>query len=142
MSADILSQGQRQLYILARAVLRHRNRAREAHEASKSYNETLENSANTHSSKSQIGGLLLLDEVSSSVDKVTEQLMHEMIEQEFSKYTVIMVAHRLNVVMNMDKIFVMAKGKIIESGNPRELVKKDNGSFKELYNIGEFPEPS
>jgi ABC-type multidrug transport system fused ATPase/permease subunit len=100
MIAGTLSAGQRQLMSLGRALLRQRVRARQhAH-----------------------GGILLLDEVSSSVDLETERVMQDIIRKEFKSYTVIAVSHRLDAIMDFDRVIVMDTGKIVESGNPVELV--------------------
>ena len=151
MSADTLSQGQKQLFSLARAMLRRRIRSREARAhfvvsgKDKETNITLSTAQNGglstvqnggDGSGSDDGGLLLLDEVSSSVDKDTDQEMHAIIKREFAEYTVVMVTHRLDIVMDFDKVFIMDKGSIIESGNPRELIEQAGSSFKELWEVG------
>ncbi|KAK4174396.1 putative multidrug resistance-associated protein [Triangularia setosa] len=117
MSSDTLSQGQKQLFSLARAILRRRIRARA-------------------SEKQKDGGLLLLDEVSSSVDKDTDQDMQRIILDEFAGYTIVMVSHRLAMVMNFDRVVVMDEGKIIEDGAPTELVEQEGSRFRDLYMVG------
>lgn len=113
MGAHTLSQGQKQLMSLARALLRGRVRAR------------LAGGRNS-------GGILLLDEVSSSVDGETEKVIQRIIEAEFQTYTVVAVSHRLEVVMDFDKVVVMDTGSIVEVGNPRILARDPGTRFGEL----------
>lgn len=120
MTASMLSQGQRQLFSLARAVLRRRLRAR---------------SLGIGGGGSE-GGILLLDEVSSSVDRETEKAMQEVIRVEFKEYTVVAVSHRLDMVMDYDRVVVMEKGEIVEVGNPGQLVKEAGTRFGELWSLG------
>lgn len=120
MTGSTLSQGQRQLFSLARAVLRRRVRAR---------------SLGFGGGGSE-GGILLLDEVSSSVDHETEKVMQEVIHVEFKEYTVIAVSHRLDMVIDFDRVVVMDKGEIIEMGNPAQLVKEAGTRFSELWTLG------
>ncbi|KAK0711601.1 ATPase-like protein [Lasiosphaeris hirsuta] len=124
MAADALSQGQKQLFSLARAVVRRRVRAREA-----------EAEMGEKGAVGQ-GGVLLLDEVSSSVDQETEREMQRVIAGEFEGYTIVMVSHRLDVVMGFDTVVVMDKGRLVETGVPRELVRREGGRFRELWMVG------
>lgn len=117
MSSDTLSQGQKQLFSLARAILRGRIRARDK-------------------GKQNEGGVLLLDEVSSSVDKDTDEAMQRMILDEFAGYTIVMVSHRLGMVMNFDRVVVMDEGRIVEDGKPRELVDQEGSRFRDLWMVG------
>jgi ATP-binding cassette, subfamily C (CFTR/MRP), member 1 len=142
-SADTLSQGQKQLFSLARAILRRRIRSREAHThflISGKNNDadisvsTIQNGSSK--SGSCAGGLLLLDEVSSSVDKDTDRAIRAIIKHEFADYTIVMVSHRLDMVLEFDKVLIMDKGSIIESGKPRELINQEGSSFKNLWVVG------
>ncbi|KAM7191633.1 putative ABC multidrug transporter [Naviculisporaceae sp. PSN 640] len=111
--AETLSQGQKQLFSLARALLRGKVRARLA-------------------GGDNVGGVLLLDEVSSSVDGETEKAIQRVIEAEFRSYTVVAVSHRLEVVMDFDRVVVMDTGSIVEVGNPRVLARDPGTRFGEL----------
>lgn len=91
MSAVTLSAGQRHLMSVGRALLRRRIRAR--------YSD-LTNGASE-------GGILLLDEVSSSVDPETERVIQGIIRAEFEDYTVIAVSHRLDMMMDFEKVIVI-----------------------------------
>lgn len=75
--------------------------------------------------------ILILDEATSNLDAITERALDKTIG-EFSKdMTTIFIAHRLSTIKNCDKIFVMEKGKIIESGNHKELTDL-GGKYAEL----------
>ncbi|TGJ82777.1 hypothetical protein E0Z10_g5987 [Xylaria hypoxylon] len=117
MAGSTFIQGQRQLFSLARAVLRRRIRAR---------------SLGPGGCGSE-GGILLLDEVSSSVDRDTEKKMQEVIREEFRNYTIIAVSHRLDMIMDFDRVVVMDKGQIVEMGNPAQLAKDHKTRFGGLY---------
>ncbi|KAI5924949.1 ATPase-like protein [Camillea tinctor] len=124
--SDNLSQGQKQLFSLARAVLRGRIRSRQC--AAKS----LECTSNE---KQKNYGILLLDEVSSSVDQDTDRTMQRIIMKEFDKYTIVMVSHRLDMVMEFDTVVVMDKGNLVDVGPPKQLVQRDGSQFKDLWRI-------
>ena len=67
--------------------------------------------------------ILILDEATSNLDSVTERALDRTIH-EFSKdMTTIFIAHRLSTIKNCDKIYVLEKGKIIESGTHKELIQ-------------------
>lgn len=124
MTPDTLSQGQKQLFSLARAVLRRRVRARHRGEV---YGK---------GAVAEDGGILLLDEVSSSVDQDTEREMQKVIAHEFTGYTIVMVSHRLDVVMGFDRVVVMDKGELVETGRPADLVEAEGSRFRELWLVG------
>jgi ABC-type multidrug transport system fused ATPase/permease subunit len=125
MSSDTLSAGQKQLFSLARAILRARIRARER---IIEFGEKGPGAAD--------GGILLLDGVSSSVDQDTDRAMQNIIREVFKAYTIVMVSHRLEMVMSFDKVAVMEKGEVVEMGPPMELVEKEGGRFSELWLVG------
>ena len=76
--------------------------------------------------------ILLLDEATSNLDTASEQAVQAAIERILGGRTVIMVAHRLSTVKNADKIFVLRKGELAETGTHDELLRLD-GVYKELY---------
>lgn len=77
--------------------------------------------------------ILVLDEATSSVDSYSEQLIQEATEKLTEERTSIVIAHRLATVKNADKIIVMDLGKIVETGTHNELLKKEDGYYKGLY---------
>lgn len=78
-------------------------------------------------------GILILDEVSSSVDQDTDRAMQSIIRAEFEGYTIVMVSHRLEMVMEFDTMVVMEKGEIIRRGPPKELLRWEEGRIRKLY---------
>ncbi len=76
--------------------------------------------------------ILLLDEATSNLDTASEQAVQGAIERILGGRTVIMVAHRLSTVRNADKIFVLRKGELAETGTHEELLKL-GGIYKGLY---------
>ncbi len=77
--------------------------------------------------------MLILDEATSSVDTRTEILIQQAMDKLTKNRTSFVIAHRLSTIKNSDIILVMKDGDIIETGNHKELLKK-NGFYAELYN--------
>ena len=102
MTPDFLSHGQRQLFCLARALVRRSK-------------------------------IVVLDEVSANVDVKTDELMQQIIRQQFRDCTVIAVAHRLNTIVDFERVVVLGKGEIVEVGKPGDLLKIEGSAFKGLY---------
>lgn len=74
-----------------------------------------------------------------SLDAESEELMMSIVKKEFSGATVLSVAHRLNTVVGFDKVLVLERGKLIEQGNPEELLAHAS-AFKKLYESSCTPE--
>ena len=79
--------------------------------------------------------ILILDEATSSIDSNSEELIQNAILKITENKTSIIIAHRLSTILNSDKILVMDKGVLVESGSHKELIKKENGYYKNLYEI-------
>ena len=79
--------------------------------------------------------LLILDEATSSLDSESEKSIQESIELLKGKITVIVIAHRLSTIKNVDNIYLVDKGKIIESGTYNELINNVNSKFKKLASL-------
>lgn len=77
--------------------------------------------------------ILVLDEMTSSIDSVTEELMMRTILEEYANKTVIAVAHRLKTIVDFDKVIVMDQGKVVEMGAPGELLQNEGGMFREMW---------
>lgn len=77
--------------------------------------------------------IIIFDESTSSLDSKTEKLIYDGLESMFKDKTVITIAHRVNTVKNTDIIYVMDKGKIVESDTYANLVKNKNSKFSEIY---------
>lgn len=78
--------------------------------------------------------ILVLDEATSSLDSETEHEIQKDLQKLMKGRTSIIIAHRLSTIMHADKIVVMEKGKIVESGNHRTLLKK-KGHYHKLWNL-------
>ena len=105
LDADIskatLSHGQQQLFCLARAILRKDCR------------------------------IVVLDEATSSMDNETDQLMQELMRSEFKDRTVITIAHRLDTILDSDKIAVLDRGRLAEYDSPSQLLSQQPPSMFE-----------
>ncbi|KAK3945768.1 ATP-dependent bile acid permease [Diplogelasinospora grovesii] len=101
-SGNNLSQGQRQLLCLARALLK---------------NPTV----------------LVMDEATASIDYATDSKIQETIRELDS--TIITIAHRLQTIVDYDKVLVLDKGQIVEYDHPWKLIKKAGGSFRSMCDM-------
>ena len=97
-SGSNLSQGQRQLLCLARALLKAPR-------------------------------VLLMDEATASIDYATDAKIQDTL-REVKDSTIITIAHRLQTIIDYDKVLVLDKGEVIEFNSPWELIEKDEGVFK------------
>ena len=79
--------------------------------------------------------ILILDEATSSVDSHSEKLIQEATERMTQGRTSIIIAHRLTTVKKASKIIVLDKGKIVEMGTHTELLKVENGYYRNLYEV-------
>lgn len=79
--------------------------------------------------------ILVLDEATSSVDSYSEQLIQNATDKITKGRTSIVIAHRLATIKKADKILVMDAGEIVEQGTHDELLKKENGYYKNLYEV-------
>ncbi len=78
--------------------------------------------------------ILVLDEATSSLDVESEKLVQEALDNLIKNRTTFIIAHRLSTVKNADKILVLEKGRIIEAGNHKELIKK-RGRYYKFYSL-------
>lgn len=78
--------------------------------------------------------IMILDEATANIDTETEVVIQDSLEKMKNIGTMLMVAHRLSTIQHSNKIFVLAKGEIIESGNHQELLKK-RGYYYNLYKL-------
>ncbi|PCH33304.1 hypothetical protein WOLCODRAFT_135046 [Wolfiporia cocos MD-104 SS10] len=97
-----LSVGQRQILALARAIIRQSK-------------------------------LLILDEATSAIDYATDTIIQNSLRRELSNdVTLLTIAHRLQTIMDADKIMVLDAGRIVEFGAPRDLLKNEKGKLRAL----------
>jgi len=79
--------------------------------------------------------VLVLDEATSALDSESERLVQEALERLMEGRTSIVIAHRLSTIKKADTIIVLDNGKIKEKGTHEELVKKENGIYKNLSTL-------
>lgn len=76
--------------------------------------------------------ILILDEATASVDAGTDQLIQQTIREMFADCTILMIAHRLNAVLNCDMVLVLEAGKVVEMNSPFQLVNDPNSVFSSM----------
>ncbi len=76
--------------------------------------------------------IILLDEATSSLDSETEEKIQKALDKLTLNKTTVVIAHRLSTILNSDKIYVMEKGVVMDSGNHEELLTKSN-TYKNYY---------
>lgn len=76
--------------------------------------------------------ILVLDEATASVDIETDAHIQRTIRTEFKHKTIITIAHRLNTVIDSDKILVLDQGRVVEFDSPQNLLEKEGGHFWKL----------
>lgn len=75
---------------------------------------------------------MLFDESTSSLDNIAQENIMQHIDQLKGSKTIVIVAHRLSTIKNVDKIFFIDNGKIVDEGNFNELIER-NKKFKKLF---------
>lgn len=80
--------------------------------------------------------ILLMDEATASIDEMTDHLIQDMIRSEFKETTVITIAHRLNTIIQYDRIMVLDQGKIVEFDTPDKLLGNEESYFGNLIKEG------
>lgn len=106
MSKEPLSHGQQQLFGLGRALLR-KEKAK----------------------------ILILDEATSSMDVKIDEIVRKVVLEEFKEHTVVVIAHRLESIVDLERVVVLEAGDMVEVGVPRELLKRKS-RFRAFY-VGE-----
>uniref|UniRef100_A0A4W6DUI8 ATP-binding cassette, sub-family C (CFTR/MRP), member 10 n=1 Tax=Lates calcarifer TaxID=8187 RepID=A0A4W6DUI8_LATCA len=76
--------------------------------------------------------VLCIDEATASVDQKTDQLLQQTIREKFQDKTVLTIAHRINTIMDCDRVLVMQGGKVVEFDTPAALCQSDHSIFQRL----------
>ena len=78
--------------------------------------------------------LIIFDEATSNLDAISEKAIGKAMEDIFKKRTALIIAHRMATVLSCDRVVVLKKGQVVESGAPKKLLKKQ-GHFAELVRL-------
>ena len=73
-----------------------------------------------------------MDEATSAVDAETDALIQRTVRSEFRDATVLTIAHRLNTILDADRVLVLADGGVAEFGAPKELMARRDGLFRRM----------
>lgn len=76
---------------------------------------------------------MLIDEATASIDLQTDSLIQKVIKKQFYDKTVLTIAHRINTVLDSDRIMVLSEGRIVEFDTPKNLLANENSLFAKLY---------
>ena len=79
--------------------------------------------------------ILVLDEATSALDSFSESLVQDALKRLSGKTTMLIIAHRLSTIRNADHVVVMQAGRVIEQGEPRELLRREAGAFSRLWRL-------
>ena len=83
-------------------------------------------------------GRVVMDYASHNHLKVTEQKVQTALERLMQQRTTLVIAHRLSTVQQLSRVLVLDGGEIAEEGTPDELLQKDIGIFKDMYELQLF----
>jgi ATP-binding cassette subfamily B protein len=79
--------------------------------------------------------LLIFDEATSNLDSESEKMVQEALWKTAKDRTLLIIAHRFSTIRRADKIVVLDKGKIVEIGNHKKLIKKEGGLYRRLWTL-------
>lgn len=127
MTEELLSHGQRQLFCLARALCKS-SKILIMDEATSRYAEDIFYLSFFFFFFKKEASLTI-----TSVDAETDKLMQQVIRTHFKNQTIIAIAHKLDTVLDFDKIAFMDHGKVIEFDAPKTLLSREGSAFKKLF---------
>lgn len=78
------------------------------------------------------GKIMILDEATSSIDSETDHMVQQVLGKAFEGRTVIAIAHKLDTIMEFDRVVMMDKGRIVEMGSPGQLMDTEDSAFRDL----------
>ncbi|WP_137790756.1 ABC transporter ATP-binding protein [Bacillus sp. E(2018)] len=79
--------------------------------------------------------ILILDDATSAVDMETEFRIQKALKEVMSDRTTFIIAHRISSLKHADEILVLSNGKVIERGTHEELIDKESGAYRKIYDI-------
>ena len=79
--------------------------------------------------------ILIFDDALSAVDTRTDQSIRAALKQRRSGVTTIIISHRISTLMEADRIFVLSQGSVAESGTHQQLIQKEDGLYRRVYDI-------
>ncbi|KAF2012008.1 multidrug resistance-like protein [Aaosphaeria arxii CBS 175.79] len=82
------------------------------------------------------GRIVVMDEVTSAVDRETDALMQSLIRDEFKDRTLITIAHRVDTIRDYDCVVVLGEGKVVECGRPEALIATEGSVFGDMVRKG------
>lgn len=80
--------------------------------------------------------IVVMDEATASLDEQTQETLQKMIDTEFRECTVISIAHRLNTILQCDRVCVMSDGEVVEYNSPQLLQQQENSLFRKMLQSG------
>ncbi len=79
--------------------------------------------------------IVILDEATSALDNESEAIVQKALDNLMKNKTVFVIAHRLSTIHNANRIAVLNEGELVELGTHEELINKENGRYKHLYDM-------
>jgi ABC-type multidrug transport system fused ATPase/permease subunit len=78
--------------------------------------------------------IIVLDEATANIDLITEQKIQALMKSEFKDQTMLVIAHRLQTIIESDQVMVMSDGKVVEMDAPSKLLENEASHFTKLVN--------
>ena len=75
----------------------------------------------------------MLDEATANVDEQTDKIIQQTLREKFGTCTMLTIAHRINTILDYDKVAVVENGQCVEFDSPKELLKDEESQFSKMY---------